>query len=191
MKFSFVKHVLVPVSFYCILILRCFQVASLKDTIAKKDEEIERLRLINANVKSEKRGVSSLRLGASSPRRNSIGPMRQARRLSEHTRRATSDQDNYSEHSDKHSEVGSQHSVDEIKNKDILRRLNFPIPDASENFDDDIDLLGFGDVDSEERLSDISDSGLSMGTETDGSMCSVVEYALFPEVTKPAENPEK
>jgi kinesin family protein C2/C3 len=43
-------------------------------------------------------------------------------------------------------------------------------------------------ADSKERLSDISDGGLSMGTEIDGSMGSVVEYTLFPEVAKPAEN---
>jgi kinesin family protein C2/C3 len=43
-------------------------------------------------------------------------------------------------------------------------------------------------ADSKERLSDISDGGLSMGTEIDGSMGSVVEYTLFPEVAKLVEN---
>jgi kinesin family protein C2/C3 len=42
----------------------------------------------------------------------------------------------------------------------------------------------FGYADSEGRLSDISDSGLSMGTETDGSISSMVEFALFPEQEK-------
>ncbi|KAI4303528.1 hypothetical protein MLD38_039142 [Melastoma candidum] len=52
---------------------------------------------------------------------------------------------------------------------------------------DDVELFGLGDADSEERLSDISDSGLSMGTETDGSIGSVVEYTLFPEAVIPPE----
>uniref|UniRef100_A0A0A9EE63 Uncharacterized protein n=1 Tax=Arundo donax TaxID=35708 RepID=A0A0A9EE63_ARUDO len=48
----------------------------------------------------------------------------------------------------------------------------------------DPELSCFGYADSEERLSDISDSGLSMGTETDGSISSVVELTLFPEQEK-------
>lgn len=168
------------------------QVASLKATIAKKDEDIERLRLVKANANSEKRGVSTVKPGLSSPGRHSFGPTRSSRGLSGQTSRPTSDQDYCSEHSDRHSEAGSQHSVEELKHqREILRHPDIPASDAVHNFNDDIDLLGFGDVDSEERLSDISDSGLSMGTETDGSICSVVEYTLFPEVAKPAENLEK
>uniref|UniRef100_A0A0D9WR59 Kinesin motor domain-containing protein n=1 Tax=Leersia perrieri TaxID=77586 RepID=A0A0D9WR59_9ORYZ len=45
----------------------------------------------------------------------------------------------------------------------------------------DPELPCFGYDDSEGRLSDISDSGLSMGAETDCSMSSVVELTLFPE----------
>lgn len=51
--------------------------------------------------------------------------------------------------------------------------------------DDDIEILGLGEDDSEERLSDISDGGLSMGTETDGSLSSIVELTLFPGASKP------
>ncbi|XP_074304037.1 kinesin-like protein KIN-14J [Silene latifolia] len=168
------------------------QVSSLKDTITKKDEEIERLRLAKATASSEKRGMNSLRIGVSSPRRHSVGPARNTRRSPGQSTRAASDQDYCSEHSDRHSEAGSQQSVEELKNqRDILRHSNLPLSDASQNLNDDIDLLGFGDVDSEERLSDISDSGLSMGTETDGSISSVVEYTLFPEATKPSENTDK
>jgi kinesin family protein C2/C3 len=43
-------------------------------------------------------------------------------------------------------------------------------------------------ADSKERLSDISDCGLSMGTETNGSMRCVVKYTLFFKVAKSAEN---
>lgn len=168
------------------------QVASLKATIAKKDEDIQRLRLVKASTNSEKRGVNPLKPGLSSPGRHSFGPTQSSRKLSGQTSRPTSDQDYGSEHSDRHSEAGSQHSAEDLKNqREILRHPDLPASDAVHNFNDDIDLLGFGDADSEERLSDISDSGLSMGTETDGSICSVVEYTLFPEAAKPEENLEK
>lgn len=38
--------------------------------------------------------------------------------------------------------------------------------------------------DSEERLYELFDSGLTMGTETDGSICSVLKFPLFPAVKK-------
>lgn len=163
------------------------QVASLKDVIAKKDEEIEQL--LKANVNGIKRGMSSLRYGSSSPRRQSIGtPHQSHRKRTTLSEKAASDMDNCSESSEKHSEAGSQQSVDDFRNrKDFLTQSKVG-KDASQNLNEDFELLGFGDGDSEERLSDISDGGLSMGTETDGSISSVVEYTLFPEVTKPVEN---
>lgn len=48
-------------------------------------------------------------------------------------------------------------------------------------------MVGF-DADSEDRLSDISDGGLSMGTETDGSS-SMAEFAMFNEQEKTAAPP--
>lgn len=50
-----------------------FQVTSLKDTIAKKDEEIEQLQLlkdqknVSPEANGEKRSPNSFRYGASSP----------------------------------------------------------------------------------------------------------------------------
>ncbi|XP_057978301.1 kinesin-like protein KIN-14J [Malania oleifera] len=173
------------------------QVASLKDTIAKKDEEIERLQLLKLNVSGEKRGISSVRHGSSSPRRHSLGASQHTRRISGGkgsglAKKAASDLDNCSEYSDKQSEAGSQQSVDDFRHqKDFLEQSKVAVKDAGQNFTEDIELLGFGDADSEERLSDISDGGLSMGTETDGSISSIVEYTLFPETSKPAENMEK
>ncbi|KAK1297510.1 Kinesin-4 [Acorus calamus] len=55
----------------------------------------------------------------------------------------------------------------------------------------DLKTLSPSANDLEERLSDISDSGLSMGTETDGSISSVVEFTLFPENGKATENNDK
>ncbi|CAL5214822.1 unnamed protein product [Lathyrus oleraceus] len=168
------------------------QMASLKDAVARKDEEIERLQLLKSNHNGAKLGMISPRHMPSSPRRHSIGTPRKNTRLSG-TRslgvneKTASDMDNVSEYSDKHSEAGSHQSMDDFRNKASSLRLKLAQEDADQNFNDDIELLGFGDADSSERLSDISDGGLSMGTETDGSISSIVEYSLFPDLDKAAE----
>ncbi|KAK7318229.1 hypothetical protein RJT34_02928 [Clitoria ternatea] len=168
------------------------QLASLKDEMAKKDEEIEQLQLLKASHNGPKLGQISIRHGSASPRRRSIGSPRHSARLSG-TRssgvneKAASDMDNCSEYSDKHSEAGSHQSMDDFRNKSNSLRLKSARDDISKNFNEDMELLRFGDADSEERLSDISDGGLSMGTETDGSISSIVEYTLFPELEKAAE----
>lgn len=144
------------------------QVSFLKEVIVRKDEDIERLRLTKVNGSSQKGGMSTIRgrpSSPSSPRRKSIEPRGHIQTISGvkslgHPKRVVSDLDNCSESSDKHSEAGSQ----------------------ALNAIDDVDLLGFGNADSE-RLSDISDGGLSIEAETDGS----VEYTLFPELAKPVE----
>jgi kinesin family protein C2/C3 len=172
------------------------QMASLKDTVARKDEEIERLQLLKSNHNGAKLGMTSPRHAPLSPRRHSIGTPRNSphnsMRLSG-TRslgvngKVAYDMDNGSEYSDKHSEAGSHQSMDDFRNKSSSLQLKLAREDIDQNFNDDIDLLGFGDADSEERLSDISDGGLSMGTETDGSISSIVEYTLFPDLEKAAE----
>ncbi|KAL6502326.1 Kinesin-like protein KIN-14J [Orobanche hederae] len=189
------------------------QVASLKDAVAKKDEEIERLRLHKRNGNSERRGLGSPIYESGSPRRHSIGGVRPSQRLSggkSSSEKAASDLDNSSEYSDKHSEAGSQQSMDDFKHhKEFFRQsrlaavgvenkvpedngFKLEIADGDLNPNEDVELLGFGDGDSDERLSDISDGVLSMGTETDCSINSIVEYTLFPETTKPpAETTEK
>ncbi|KAL6979582.1 hypothetical protein U1Q18_021240 [Sarracenia purpurea var. burkii] len=179
------------------------QVALLKDTIAKKDEEIGRLRLLKTSPNGERRGMSSPRYGSSSPRRHSRGPPRQSQNLSRAkssglAEKAVSDMDNSSEYSDKHSEAGSQQSVDDFRlHNEFFRQSRLAIADGGQNttagdvesihqnVTEDFELLGFGEADLEERLSDISDGGLSMGTETEGSINSIVEFTLFPETTKP------
>ncbi|RRT54984.1 hypothetical protein B296_00030742 [Ensete ventricosum] len=85
-----------------------------------------------------------------------------------------------------HFESGSQKSVDDYKNQDTFmqpKRTGGSTAQASA----DLELLGFGDEDAEEHLSDISDGVLSMGTETEGSLGSVVEFSLFPEQKKSSE----
>ena len=53
---------------------------------------------------------------------------------------------------------------------------------VDQNFTEDIELLGFGDVVLYERLNGIVDGDLPMGIETDGSISSIMEFTLFPEV---------
>ncbi|XP_027921755.1 kinesin-like protein KIN-14J [Vigna unguiculata] len=168
------------------------QLASLKDVIGRKDEEIEQLQWLKAYQNGAKHGMISVRHGSSSPRRRSVGTPRNSTRRSGASSlrvngKAASDMDNCSEYSDKHSEAGSHQSMDDFRNKSSSLRLKLASDDISQNFNEDTDLLRFGDADSEERLSDISDGGLSMGTETEGSISSIVEYTLFPELEKAAE----
>lgn len=184
------------------------QVTFLKDTVAKKDEEIGRLKLVKTNGSGEKSGLGPTRYGSSSPRRHSIGSSRQSPTLSGGKKpgheKVASDFDTSSEYSDKQSDTGSQQSVDEFKHhKEFFRQSRLAVVetgkkyiedveprlavvDGGENHTEDVELVGFGDGDDDERLSDISDGVLSMGTETDGSN-SIVELTstLFPETTKP------
>ncbi|KAJ4877291.1 P-loop nucleoside triphosphate hydrolases superfamily protein with CH (Calponin Homology) domain [Raphanus sativus] len=172
------------------------QVSNLKDVIAKKDEELQNFQKPTGNNATvRKRGLSKLRLlGPSSPRRHSIGASPNARRgkASRLIGRTTSDVDNCSEYSSKHSDSGSPHSSDELKHrKDIRQPSKFAGREKDIDFEDDIELIGLADADTEGRFSDISDSCLSMGTETDGSINSAVELTLFPETEKPLEITER
>ncbi|CAN4077722.1 unnamed protein product [Withania somnifera] len=189
------------------------QVANLKETISKKDEEIARLRVSKIIGNGERRSVSSTRHSSASPRRQSLGGPQTSQisgeRSSKPTQKAGSDVDNSSEYSDRQSDTGSQQSMDDFRHhRDFFRQSRLAVVDAGlnlreetdsratmrggQNPNEDVVLIGFDDADSEERLSDISDGVLSMGTETDGSINSIVEYTLFPETTKPpSETPDK
>ncbi|KAM5571151.1 kinesin-like protein KIN-14P [Rosa sericea] len=104
------------------------QVAILKDTISKKDNEIERLHLLK-DIRVEKRRTGSLS-----------------------------------------SETDSQQSMHDLKHQNnTLRRSKVAGGDIGQNNSADAEMLGFGEADYEEKLSDLSDGGLSGGTETDGS----------------------
>ena len=183
------------------------QVAFLKDTISRKDEVIERLQQLKANVNGVKCGMNSQRYDSSSPRRYLNGtalhsPRLSGRKGSRLFEKASSDTDNCSEHSERRSEAGSSQSMDNFQHnkmllpqsksnddltlkKEFVSRPNFVGTCLSHKDKEDLDLLGFGDADSDERLSDISDGCLSRA-ETEGSLGSAVEFTLFPE-SKPSE----
>jgi kinesin family protein C2/C3 len=133
------------------------QVASLKDTIAKKDDEIEQLELLKV-VKNEYPG--SLRYGNSSasddfsgvnPHRTQKPSIRKS--MGNET---VSYQESNPEHSDRHSEAGSQQS--KLSERDTGQDMSFA----------DAKIFRFGDGGCEDRLSDISDGALSVGEEPDG-----------------------
>ncbi|KAE9459581.1 hypothetical protein C3L33_08550, partial [Rhododendron williamsianum] len=173
------------------------QVALLKDTITKKDEEIGRLQLLKTSVNCERRDMSSPRYGSSSPRRHSLGIPQPRRSLSGGKisgliEKSVSDKDNSSEYSDKHSEAVEACVTDGGQSISEAIESRLGSVEGHQNTTEDVELLGFGDADLEERLSDISDGELSMGTETDGSINSIVELTLFPETLKaPADSKEK
>lgn len=121
------------------------QVAYLKDTIARKDEEIEQLQLLKdlrmqSNANGERYGNNLLRHSSSTPGILSL--------------------------------CGSNQQDQQLSGQGLPA---------------DVALLGAGEADYEGRLSDISDCGLSMGTETDCSINCAIESAPFPEGDKPAE----
>jgi kinesin family protein C2/C3 len=180
--------------------LLTIQVAALKDTIAKKDEEIERLQLLKdfknvyPSVNGEKHGTAFLRYGSSSPSKESIGGIPQQSQKPSGGKglglpeNAAFDHENCSEHSDKHSEANSQQSMDDFKyQKEFLQQSEVAREDISQNIPAEVEILGYGDTEYEERLSVISDGGLSVGTETDGS----VENSIFSEGSKQLDNLER
>ncbi|CAL5059296.1 unnamed protein product [Urochloa decumbens] len=132
------------------------QLALLKDTISKKDDEIDRLQLANSStsrLKSTKNGDSLLKHSSSSPGMTSLG------KVASFGSGAASDLDNFSD-SDRHSEAGSLFSTDE----------NQLLGQSSVN--PEVSALGY---DSDGRLSDVSDGGISAGAETDSSVNNVVD----------------
>ncbi|XP_020089510.1 kinesin-like protein KIN-14D isoform X2 [Ananas comosus] len=170
------------------------QVSFLKDTIAKKDEEIEHLQLLkdvkthSPRLKVEKHGAALLKHSSSSPGvsllSGSTAPQNQKSSIGRTVtnNRAAPDTDVFSDNSDRHSEAGSLQSIDDFKHqKEIVIGQSKLSGGETGQSSIELDFVSLGDADYEERLSDISDSGLSMGTETDGSISSVVEFTLFPE----------
>lgn len=174
-------------------ILFTLQISLLKDKIAKKDEEINRLQLLKTQTpraRTVKSADFPLKHSSSSPGISSLGTRIKHRRTVSSGKamsigsRAGSDADNFSDISDRHSESGSMQSVDDIQpQRGFIGLPKISLGEMSQNSSDP-ELACFGYPESEERLSDISDSGLSMGTETDVSVGSIVELTLFPEQEK-------
>ncbi|KAJ3692084.1 hypothetical protein LUZ60_012434 [Juncus effusus] len=122
------------------------KVSYLKETISKKDEEIERLTLLRTSTPRASSKPSKFH-PSSSDSLNSLTL----------------------KHSSSSPGVSSLSRTRSSTDSEPPKRRGGSM-DGIDNFDNE----------SEDRLSDISDGGLSMGTETDGSN-SLVEYGMFPE----------
>jgi len=134
------------------------QLALLKDTILKKDDEIDRLQLLNSSTsrpKPTKNGDSLMKHSSSSPGMTSLG------KVASFGNGAASDPDNLSDTSDRHSEAWSLLSTDE--NQQLGQSSVTP------------EVSALGDVELDGRLSDVSDGGISAGAETDSLVNSVVD----------------
>lgn len=145
------------------------QVASLKDIITRKDEEIEQLRLMkdliikSPNTKAEKHTSISLRHSSSYPGRLSLGGVSSrnhrlpAKKHVGLLDKGVSDVDNLSGDSDRYSDIGSLQSINDLKRQnEALGQLKQSGGDTGQNSAADSDLLGFCYADSEEKISDIS-----------------------------------
>uniref|UniRef100_A0A2C9WH45 Kinesin motor domain-containing protein n=1 Tax=Manihot esculenta TaxID=3983 RepID=A0A2C9WH45_MANES len=130
------------------------QVASLKDTISKKDGEIEQLQLLKdlkssyPSAHGEKQGTGPLKHGYSSHDA-----------LQKQSSKAIYD---YLENSDYHSEVDSQQSLDDFKQqRKFLKHSRYFAGDVSQ----DAESLRSAEGDHDDRLSDCSESYHSVGAE--------------------------
>ncbi|XP_062218651.1 kinesin-like protein KIN-14D [Phragmites australis] len=134
------------------------QLSLLKDTISKKDDEIDRLQLVNTStsrLKSTKHGDSLLKHSSSSPGMTSLG------KAASFGSGAASDLDNFSDTSDRNSEAGSMLSTDDTRQ--LIQSSADP------------EVSALGDIDSDGRLSDVSDGAISTGAETDSSVNNAVD----------------
>ncbi|KAG6596191.1 Kinesin-like protein KIN-14M, partial [Cucurbita argyrosperma subsp. sororia] len=162
------------------------QVASLKDTISKRDEEIERLQLVKDLKNNVHNGIDSEKRIATSTNKDMNGGMPRTPKSSGRKsiggamEKTGLDEDNVSDHSDVHSEVDSPHSMDDVKNHhEVLRPL-----DIGQNIIEGAEPLGFGAAEYEERIMDIPDDDLSVETENDATL-------NFNQTPKPVEKLEK
>ncbi|KAG9152955.1 hypothetical protein Leryth_025553 [Lithospermum erythrorhizon] len=170
------------------------QVAFLQDTISKKDEEIGQLRKQQTNSKVEKRTMKSSQSGSASLRRTS------SQKTFNAMKKTVSNFDDGSEFNDKYFESNYQLSTKDFKHPNELFQQSRPSEEleswsivADEGVTvKEVNLLGSGDSESGDKLSDMSDGVMSMATETDGSISIVDEYSLFLETAKPPpESAEK
>ncbi|XP_078447970.1 kinesin-like protein KIN-14C isoform X2 [Wolffia australiana] len=153
------------------------QVASLKNMIAIKDEEIEQLQLLKdvrtqtPLPKAEKPGTNALRHSASSPGPLTLGgggaPRSHRKLLLSRNPGALSDGYNTSADSDKLSETASLQSMNDSGHfEDDSSSSHWKQAGESNH----LHHQGLGScADSEERMSDMSEGTLSVGVETDSN----------------------
>ncbi|RZR99339.1 hypothetical protein BHM03_00028858 [Ensete ventricosum] len=170
---------------------KVFGPAASQDIVARKDEEIEQLQQLK-DIRL-RHNSNSLRHSSSSPCDITLlgGTIQQEHKSFNGgvvaNDKLGSDHENFSEQSGDHPESGSQQSADDRRHqKEILGQSKL-IKVVADQSSADPEHLGHGDADSEARISDLSDGDLSMGTETDGSIGSLVEFNRLSEQVKSLE----
>ncbi|XP_022152049.1 kinesin-like protein KIN-14M isoform X2 [Momordica charantia] len=165
------------------------QVASLKDTISKRDDEIERLQLLKDLKNNVYNGINTENRNATSPNKDVNGRVPRVQKPSSRkstggaVEKAGFDHDNISDHSNIHSEANSPQSMEDVKHHNEV----IPQQDIGQNIIEDAETLGSADADYEERIMDIPDDDLSVGTEN----AATTESTNFTQATRPAEKLEK
>lgn len=149
------------------------QVTSLKDTIARKDEEIEQLQLIK-DLRSKSPENSSLRKTSSSPSVSSFGGLTQlgGSKVTKFAEKLVPGPINFSEFSNRNLDTGSQ-----------LHMLNGG--KAVENSNADDETLGSVDEDSDVMLSDVSGGDPSI-EEAEYSMDGALESTVLSAPGRPS-----
>ncbi|KAL9243421.1 hypothetical protein vseg_017311 [Gypsophila vaccaria] len=185
------------------------QMTSLKDAMAKKDEEIERLLKDPRSPSfSSKKSTSSLLTGSSSPNNSPLkgGPSSpSARSITSSPRKSTLTNvkrpgilhksfDNFSDFSDPNAQhVSDEPDIEGIRPSrsmdDLKSEKNSPDRQSKRpggmSIDDDMMGVDDGEGDIDDRLSEVSD--LSGGTDPDGNL----EATVSPERSKSSESSEK
>lgn len=152
------------------------QVAFLKDTILKKDGEIERLQMLvdhktGSHVARDEK-YSVLKHSASSTFIPSLGGT--STRDAHLSDSMTVFTDNVASYFEDLSQFSENHCA--INGGDKVQNLQ-----------SGADPLGFRDTCLEDRLSDISDSARSVGRESDDSVSCSTDFVVFPHSSKPAD----
>ncbi|KAH0464569.1 hypothetical protein IEQ34_007355 [Dendrobium chrysotoxum] len=162
------------------------QVKSLKDTIARKDKEIEQLQMLK-DRRAHSPKSNSLRQSSSSGVSSSGGVTQQGgSKVVKFSEKVVLDAEHFSEFSSQNSDVSSQLSMCDGGNADegIFNGGN-----ADEGYHVDKETGNYGDEVSDGRMSDVSAGDLSLGKESVCSVGSNIESAIHPVAVKPSEVP--
>ncbi|KAG7017611.1 Kinesin-like protein KIN-14P, partial [Cucurbita argyrosperma subsp. argyrosperma] len=137
------------------------QVASLKDTISKRDDEIERLQVLKDFKNNVYNSSNTEKRSTTSMNKDVFGGVATTQKPSGGKSSGGAQEELF----DVRSEADSQHLMDDVRNhSEVIRPL-----DIGQNIIEGAETLGFPDADYEESLMDIPDDALSVETENDAT----------------------
>ncbi|XP_042417366.1 kinesin-like protein KIN-14C isoform X3 [Zingiber officinale] len=151
------------------------QVAFLKDTISRKDVEIEQMQMLidHQTVSHESTNEKYAVLGHSSSTPG-IRPSEEETTSSRLPHGMLVTTDNFASYLENQTQFSENDDTSNGGDKGQILQAGS-------------DLVGYRDADLEDRISDISDSVISMMTETDGSVTSSTDFSLSPGTNKSEE----